>query len=129
MNRSTPWLVLFALLGAGTLVLAQSPAGASTAPAAPPVRVPPAERFKQIDANHDGKVTLEEFRVAREKEIKEATKAGTGGATPNGKPEVSPEDTFRRIDTNGDGYITQDEFVKYFDAMFRARPSVAVTPK
>jgi len=46
------------------------------------------EKFEQMDANGDGKLTFEEFRTAREGRLKK---------------------WYERIDENGDGAVTQEE--------------------
>lgn len=118
MNRHACLLPLVVALAMGGGLSALAADNADNAPAARPRMLPPAERFKQIDANHDGKVTLEEFRIAREKELREMARNG-GSPVQSGRASLSVEETFKRIDTNGDGYITVDEFTKYFAAMFR----------
>ena len=47
--------------------------------------------FADLDANDDGKLSLEEF-----------SKIGSRRGTPG--------EIFERLDNNGDGYITEDEF-------------------
>jgi len=49
------------------------------------------ERFDALDANHDGKLTLEEFMAAPHRK-------GKG------------EERFKAMDVNGHGYITKEEF-------------------
>ena len=66
--------------------------------------------FKMLDANGDGKVTLEEFR----KRVAEL---------PSSKLKDRPEAIariFERMDENGDGYVTLAEFKK-FRAQMAAR--------
>lgn len=133
MKRSWSIGLFIATLAASGGLSAQTPSSAAPAPAAPPARLSPPERFKQIDVNHDGKVTLEEFRAARAKELKDAAKTGNStGAGAQGAPEPSTDETFRLIDVNHDGYITVDEFTNYFTALFRKRDAASSsggTPK
>src|SRR5205823_12769641 len=63
--------------------------------------------FKRMDANGDGKVTLEEFKKAAE-------------SRPQGKLKDNPEmaaKIFERMDANGDGFVTLDEFKKFREKM------------
>ncbi|WP_425614150.1 EF-hand domain-containing protein [Anatilimnocola sp. NA78] len=53
----------------------------------------PAEQFKKLDTNSDGKLTKEEFLGKRKGE--KATKA---------------EETFKKKDKDGDGSLTLEEF-------------------
>lgn len=46
------------------------------------------ERFQKADLDHDGRLSLDEFRAAREKRM---------------------ESQFRKADVNSDGYVSQDE--------------------
>ena len=54
----------------------------------------PAEVFKKLDANGDGKVSLEEF------------KAGPAGK----KDPAKAEEIFKKKDKDGDGFLTLEEF-------------------
>lgn len=60
------------------------------------------ERFKQLDANGDGKVSLQEYLAA---------KPPGGGNGPGGNATAEDRTArFRKMDTNGDGYLTLDEY-------------------
>ncbi len=61
-----------------------------------------AAMFKRLDANSDGKVTLDEF-----------TKMGGRGKGP-GKADGAPfaQKMFQRLDANNDGGVTVEEFKK-----------------
>jgi EF hand len=77
--------------------------------------------FKKMDADGDGKVTLEEFKKheeARAKEweekgekFKEKFKDKFKGKGKGG----NPDRRFKMIDTDGKGYFTLDEFKKHFE--------------
>ncbi len=54
----------------------------------------PAEVFKKLDTNGDGKVSLEEF------------KAGPAGK----KDPAKAEEIFKKKDKDGDGFLTLEEF-------------------
>jgi Ca2+-binding EF-hand superfamily protein len=87
---------ILAVLAVGTtLALAadEKPAAAGAAGAEKPKR-DPAEIFKKLDANGDGKVSLEEF------------KAGPIGK----KDPAKAEEIFKKKDTNGDGSLSLEEF-------------------
>ncbi|MBF0495341.1 MAG: EF-hand domain-containing protein [Deltaproteobacteria bacterium] len=83
-------VLLGALMLSSGLTLGQQPGpppGQAGPPAAPKSRCP--ELFKVLDTNHDGKVTLDEFKSAHHR----------GDA----------EQTFKAMDTQGKGYLTPEE--------------------
>ncbi|HSI14479.1 MAG TPA: EF-hand domain-containing protein [Chthoniobacter sp.] len=101
---------VLALLAVGTtLALADDkpaapPAGdgkpATTAPAAPAAgdaakpKRDPAEVFKKLDTNGDGKISLDEFK-----------------AGPQGKKDpAKAEEIFKKKDKDGDGFLSLEEF-------------------
>jgi len=93
---------ILALLAVGTtLAMAEAPApGAPAAPAAPAAgdaakpKKDPAEVFKKLDANNDGKISLDEF------------KAGPAGK----KDPAKAEEIFKKKDKDNDGFLTLEEF-------------------
>jgi hypothetical protein len=55
--------------------------------------VEPAEAFKKMDSNNDGKLSLDEYKSVVGK-----------------KDPARAEERFKKLDKNGDGALTQDEF-------------------
>lgn len=52
--------------------------------------------MERADTNHDGKISMDEFKAAHEKRV---------------------EEMFKRMDTNGDGFIDKDEMRKHREMM------------
>lgn len=52
----------------------------------------PQKHFARMDSNHDGRITLDEFRA-------------------HAKNPAKADKRFRKLDANGDGALTADEFV------------------
>ncbi len=111
-SKSTPHVnmksitsILAALAIGTTLSIAadEKPAGAKpeagkpaekAAPGAEKPKHEPGEIFKKLDANNDGKVTLEEFK-----------------ASPMGKKDpAKAEEMFKKKDKNNDGSLSLEEF-------------------
>lgn len=94
MKAFTPALLLLAL---PTLALAQPPGGGAGGPPRAPQTPEQIEaNFKQMDTNHDGAITKDEWTAAGRR-----------------------EQGFARFDQNGDGKITLDE-MKAVAAQFAA---------
>jgi Ca2+-binding EF-hand superfamily protein len=77
-----------------------------------------ARRFGDFDTNHDGKVTLAEYRAKHPDMAEERLLAHYGefDATGSGSFTQAQWDAaeltrFRRIDADGDGRVTRDEFL------------------
>jgi Ca2+-binding EF-hand superfamily protein len=85
MTRLCSWLLVFAVTGFLTSDVAAAQAKGKKNPAE--------TKFKALDKNEDGKVSLAEYLGLKEGEAKDkATK------------------TFRKKDKNGDGFLTLQEY-------------------
>ena len=73
------------------------------------------ERFDKADANHDGRLTLDEIEAAHKERAakhfadKDANKDGKLSRTEVPK---MPDEVFARLDANKDGSLTPDELAK-----------------
>jgi len=70
------------------------------------------ERFEKADANHDGRLTLDEIQAAhRERAAKHFAEKDTNKDGKLSRDEVAkmPDEMFARLDTNKDGFLTPDE--------------------
>ncbi len=72
----------------------------------------PEERFSRMDADGDGKVTLEEFSAAHAKRMEKMKERESD--RPQGDRTPPPaEEIFARMDANSDGSITLEEFTEH----------------
>lgn len=85
---------IFAVLALGTSISFAADAKPAAAAGADKPKRDPAEMFKKLDANNDGKVTKDEY-LAGPAGKKDATKAG---------------EVFGKKDKNGDGSLSLEEF-------------------
>ena len=119
------------LLAGATAVLAQNgppPGGPGGRP-----NMDPAARFKELDKNSDGKISLEEFQAMQQMGRMGGGQGGppAGGAPPpgaggpgggggmGGGMMMSAAERFKAADKNGDGSLSQDEFVAMVQGMRR----------
>lgn len=68
------------------------------------------ERFKAMDTDGNGTISLAEFKVAQEKRMAER-KAKMGDKWDEARAAKMPtaEQTFKRLDTDGNGALTPEE--------------------
>lgn len=104
------------ILGAN-LVFAQAPANNDgSAKGSRSNRTDPAVRFKELDKNNDGKLSLDELSVAqfgRTNTNSGSTSADASGGT----PAVSLADHFKTSDANSDGSLSVEEFTSLMKTM------------
>lgn len=74
----------------------------------------PEAQFKKLDANNDGKLSLDEFKKLP---IFEKAKEGGKGKRPDA------ESMFKRLDTDKDGYLSLDEFKKMAEGRKKKDPT------
>ena len=73
-------------------------------------RPDPAERFARMDADGNGEVSLEEFKVAFEKRMAaRKERMGDREGPDSGRTPPTAEEAFERMDENEDGVLTRDE--------------------
>ena len=95
------------------------PATAREAPGqeSPPSKPPAPEEFTQIDTDHDGRISPEEYsaspRAAAERAAagkRDGAAGNTGGfGLANNEGREDRSSFFRKLDKNDDGYVTEDE--------------------
>ncbi|UFN50579.1 EF-hand domain-containing protein [Roseomonas sp. OT10] len=133
-TKTPALLALAALLTAGALPALAQPAPRPDAAGRPHG---PARLFEAADANHDGRVTLDEAWALASARFAEADANRDGAVTPEelrdfarkqrgNRPipvrmEQRGEAMFRAIDADRDGRVTLAEFRPVAEAMFRAR--------
>ena len=76
-------------------------------------RTDPATRFKELDKNADGKLSLDELSSAQFGR----PAANSGSSSSSGAPAVSIADHFKTADTNADGSLSVDEFTAMMQSM------------
>jgi Ca2+-binding EF-hand superfamily protein len=79
--------------------------------------------FQRLDANHDGKVTLDEYKAYRDAIWKKYDAKGTGTVSKKTYVHGSKERTaaFARLDANGDGVLQKSEFDAETQQLFDKR--------
>jgi Ca2+-binding EF-hand superfamily protein len=76
------------------------------------MRAAETERFQKMDANHDGRLTLDELSAVRKEQAAEHfAKQDKNGDGQLSRAEVTkmPDAVFARLDQNGDGQLSKDE--------------------
>jgi len=105
--------LLLSLLASGLLASATTFAAPDEdpAPRAPGQRGPrpsPEERFKAMDTDGNGTVSLAEFKVAHKKRVAEMKKRmGDRWNEERASQRPKPQETFKKLDADGNGELTQ----------------------
>jgi len=102
--------MLLAVTALGGIAWAEE-AAAPVAPAAP-ARDYALERFKAMDTDADGAVTVAEFKAAQEKRQEEMKKRMGDKFDPAKLP--NPEEVFKKLDADANGSLSVDELRKSF---------------
>lgn len=100
------------ILGASVVAVAQNAPPAGGPPGG--ARMDPAERFKMLDKNNDGKLSMEEFSAMQ---MRAGGSGGPPGAAGNAPPATSAADRFKAMDKSNDGSISLEEFTQGMQAM------------
>jgi hypothetical protein len=121
-RSSFPFTVLCLVFTTGITVPFRAQSGPATAREAPgqeaaPARPAESDEFAQIDTDHDGRISPEEYaasphqaleRIAAGKRTGAAGDTGHFGLANNeGRPDRAKR--FRKSDTNHDGYLSREE--------------------
>lgn len=105
------------VLGA-TIALAQTPpAGGAPANGPSGNRMDPAARFKELDKNSDGKLSLEELSSAQFGRAGANASTPAAGAGDSGAAAVAIADRFKTADANKDGSLSMEEFTAMIQSM------------
>lgn len=92
-------------------------------------RPDPAERFAQADANHDGRITQDEFTAGRAARFAKADRNGDGFISDDDLPRFARSNAGllqkvhalqKAADLNGDGKVSRAEFDQAGERMFAA---------
>lgn len=104
------------ILGAN-LAFAQAPANNdSSAKGSRSNRTDPAVRFKELDKNNDGKLSLDELSSAQFGRTN-TNSGSTSTDASSGTPAVSVADHFKTADANSDGALSVEEFTSLMKTM------------
>jgi Ca2+-binding EF-hand superfamily protein len=104
-------------LGLAVALAIACPANAQAASSAKP------SLFSRLDANHDGKVTSDEYKAYRDAIWKKYDPKGTGSVSKKAYIKGSKERaaSFAHLDANGDGVIQKSEFDEETQRLFDKR--------
>ena len=101
------------VLGASVALAQTSSTGDASSKGSRGNRIDPAARFKELDKNADGKLSLDELTSAQFGR----PAANSGSSSSSGAPAVSIADHFKTADTNADGSLSVDEFTAMMQSM------------
>jgi len=111
---SVKFLSIAVLVLGATVAFAQSPStGDASSKASRGNRTDPATRFKELDKNSDGKLSLDELSSAQFGR----PAANSDSSSSAGAPAVSIADHFKTADANADGSLSVEEFTAMMQSM------------